>query len=42
MRILFDGIELGDVSTSMTINTPAAILLAFYVAGRQRAGRESG
>jgi methylmalonyl-CoA mutase N-terminal domain/subunit len=27
---LFSGIPLGDVSTSMTINSPAAILLAFY------------
>ncbi len=32
MRRLFDGIDLGKVSTSMTINAPAAILLAFYVA----------
>jgi methylmalonyl-CoA mutase N-terminal domain/subunit len=31
MRTLFDGIPLGDVSTSMTINSPAAMLLAFYV-----------
>ena len=31
MRVLFQGIPLGDVSTSMTINSPAAILLAFYV-----------
>ncbi|MCG3127627.1 MAG: Methylmalonyl-CoA mutase [Phycisphaerae bacterium] len=31
MRVLFDGINLGDVSTSMTINAPAAILLAFYI-----------
>jgi methylmalonyl-CoA mutase N-terminal domain/subunit len=31
MRILFDGIDLGEVSTSMTINAPAAILLAFYI-----------
>src|ERR671933_191201 len=28
---LFAGIPLGDVSTSMTINAPAAMLLAFYV-----------
>src|SRR3954452_243936 len=28
---LFDGIPLGEVSTSMTINGPAAMLLAFYV-----------
>ncbi len=32
MRVLFDGINLGEVSTSMTINAPAAILLAFYIA----------
>jgi len=31
MRRLFAGIDLGSVSTSMTINAPAAILLAFYV-----------
>ncbi|MBV8080166.1 MAG: methylmalonyl-CoA mutase family protein, partial [Actinobacteria bacterium] len=31
MEVLFDGIPLGEVSTSMTINSPAAILLAFYV-----------
>ena len=31
MKTLFDGIQLGDVSTSMTINAPAAILLAFYI-----------
>jgi methylmalonyl-CoA mutase N-terminal domain/subunit len=28
---LFSGIPLGEVSTSMTINAPAAVLLAFYV-----------
>jgi methylmalonyl-CoA mutase N-terminal domain/subunit len=32
MRTLFDGIPLADVSVSMTINSTAAILLAFYVA----------
>lgn len=32
MRTLFDGIPLGDVSVSMTINATASILLAFYVA----------
>jgi methylmalonyl-CoA mutase N-terminal domain/subunit len=31
MEQLFEGIPLGGVSTSMTINAPAAILLAFYV-----------
>ena len=32
MRRLFAGIPLGEVSTSMTINSTAGILLAFYVA----------
>jgi methylmalonyl-CoA mutase, N-terminal domain len=31
MKTLFSGIPLGEVSTSMTINSPAAMLLAFYV-----------
>ena len=31
MRRLFDGIDLAAVSTSMTINAPAAIVLAFYI-----------
>ena len=37
METLFAGIDLGAVSVSMTINAPAAIMLAFYVvaAGRQ-------
>lgn len=38
MRRLFDGINLGEVSTSMTINAPAAILLAFYIAVAQEQG----
>jgi methylmalonyl-CoA mutase N-terminal domain/subunit len=32
MRLLFDGIPLAEVSTSMTINATAAILLAMYIA----------
>ena len=35
MRTLFDGIDLGEVSVSMTINAPAAIMLAFYVAAAE-------
>src|SRR5438045_4452345 len=31
METLFDGIPLGEVSTPMTINAPAAMLLAFYI-----------
>ena len=38
MRRLFDGIDPGSVSTSMTINGPAAILLAFYVAVARQEG----
>jgi methylmalonyl-CoA mutase, N-terminal domain len=37
METLFSGIPLGEVSTSMTINSPAAMLLAFYlVVGEQQ------
>jgi methylmalonyl-CoA mutase, N-terminal domain len=32
METLFDGIPLGDITTSMTINSPAAILLCMYIA----------
>jgi len=38
MRVLFDGIPLRDVSTSMTINATAATLLALYIA----VGEEQG
>ncbi|MFN0135239.1 MAG: methylmalonyl-CoA mutase family protein, partial [Phycisphaerae bacterium] len=38
MRTLFSGINLADVSTSMTINAPAAILLAFYICVAQDQG----
>lgn len=38
MRILFEGIPLDKVSTSMTINAPAAILLAMYMAVAQEQG----
>ncbi|HET7599702.1 MAG TPA: methylmalonyl-CoA mutase family protein [Gemmatimonadales bacterium] len=38
METLFDGIPLGDVSTSMTINGPAVILFCFYVAAAERQG----
>jgi methylmalonyl-CoA mutase N-terminal domain/subunit len=38
METLFAGIPLGDVSTSMTINSPAAILLAFYACVGERQG----
>ncbi|MEW6308373.1 MAG: methylmalonyl-CoA mutase family protein [Bacillota bacterium] len=38
MEILFEGIPLDQVSTSMTINAPAAILLAMYIAVAERQG----
>jgi methylmalonyl-CoA mutase N-terminal domain/subunit len=40
MLHLFDGIPLDQVSTSMTINAPAAVLLAMYVAAAKRQGVE--
>ncbi len=38
MQTLFQGIPLDKVSTSMTINAPAAIMLAFYVANAELQG----
>jgi methylmalonyl-CoA mutase, N-terminal domain len=38
METLFSGIPMGDVSTSMTINAPAAVMLAFYVVAAERQG----
>jgi len=38
--VLFDGIELGKISTSMTINATASILLALYVAKAKRQGAD--
>ena len=38
METLFDGIPLDRVSTSMTINAPAAVMLAMYVAAGERQG----
>jgi methylmalonyl-CoA mutase N-terminal domain/subunit len=38
MQTLFSGIDLGEVSVSMTINAPAAIMLAFYVAAAESGG----
>ena len=40
MRTLFDGITLGDVTTSMTINATAPILLALYVAVAKEQGAD--
>jgi methylmalonyl-CoA mutase N-terminal domain/subunit len=38
METLFQGIDMGAVSTSMTINAPAAIMLAYYVVAAERKG----
>jgi len=38
MEVLFDGIPLDQVSTSMTINGPAIILWAFYIAAAEKKG----
>ncbi|MFZ1290628.1 MAG: methylmalonyl-CoA mutase family protein [Melioribacteraceae bacterium] len=38
MEILFDGIPLDQVSTSMTINSPAAMVFAFYLAFAKKQG----
>jgi len=38
METLFDGIPLDQVSTSMTINGPAAIIFCFYVAAAEKQG----
>jgi methylmalonyl-CoA mutase, N-terminal domain len=42
MRILFDGIPLDQVSTSMTINAPAAVLLLMYQAVAEERGADPG
>ncbi|HEY5490423.1 MAG TPA: methylmalonyl-CoA mutase family protein [Gemmatimonadaceae bacterium] len=38
MEVLFDGIPLDQVSTSMTINGPAIILWCFYIAAAEKQG----
>jgi methylmalonyl-CoA mutase N-terminal domain/subunit len=38
MRTLFAGIDLGEVSVSMTINAPAAIMLAYFVVAAELGG----
>jgi methylmalonyl-CoA mutase, N-terminal domain len=38
MQALFDGIDVGEVSVSMTINAPAIVMLAFYVAAAEARG----
>ncbi len=38
MEILLDGIDPGEISTSMTINGPASIMFAFYLANAEKRG----
>jgi methylmalonyl-CoA mutase N-terminal domain/subunit len=38
MEILFQGIPLGEITTSMTINSPAAVIWAMYVAAAEKQG----
>ena len=38
METLYEGIDLGKISTSMTINAPASILLAMYIAVGEKQG----
>jgi methylmalonyl-CoA mutase N-terminal domain/subunit len=38
METLFQGIDVGEVTVSMTINAPAAIMLAYYVVAAERKG----
>ena len=42
MEILLDGIPLDKVSTSMTINSPAAIIWAMYIAAAEKQGVRAG
>ncbi len=38
MELLFDGIDPGAITTSMTINAPASIMLAFYLCAGEKKG----
>ena len=38
MEVLFDGIDMGDITSSMTINGPACIALAQYIAAAEKKG----
>jgi methylmalonyl-CoA mutase, N-terminal domain len=40
LKLLFNGIDLASVSTSMTINSPASILLAMYIAAAEEQGAD--
>ena len=38
MEVLFEGIPLDDVTTSMTINSPAAMIWAMYLVNAEKRG----
>src|SRR6187455_2502999 len=40
METLFDGISLGDITTSMTINSPAAMIFAMYLVVAEQQGAD--
>src|SRR4249919_494189 len=40
METLFDGIQLGDITTSMTINSPAAMIFAMYLVVAEKQGAD--
>src|SRR5712692_2192738 len=40
MEMLFDGIRLGDITTSMTINSPAAMIFAMYLVVAEKQGAD--
>ena len=40
MEVLFDGIQLDEVTTSMTINAPASMIFAFFLATAEKRGAE--
>ena len=40
MAVLYDGIDLGATTTSMTINAPAAVIWAMFIANAERAGTD--
>ncbi len=42
MKVLFDGIPLGEVSTSMTINATAPFVMAMYLVAAEEAGIDAG
>ncbi len=40
MEVLFDGIKLGDITTSMTINSPAPMIFAMYLVVAEKQGAD--